>query len=239
MKKLQLTLVAAAMMIASSALASLTVYVDRSYYNTGLGGEFSVLTSDPGLLSSYSPLALNPDGTRFQSFCLETTEEIADATVGYGPFSGTIDKGAVNGGYSGGNPDPISLGTAYLYYKFATGQLNYDYANAVSRLSDARLLQDCIWFLEGEYAGAYGPNSVFNTSNKYYQIVSGLFGGSVTSDANGEFGVYALNLVTRDGVQVQSQLIYLPEPSTVVAGALLLLPFGVSTLRILRKKSNS
>jgi hypothetical protein len=26
-----------------------------------------------------------------------------------------------------------------------------------------------------------------------------------------------------------------PEPSTVVAGALLLLPFGVSTLRILRK----
>jgi hypothetical protein len=30
-----------------------------------------------------------------------------------------------------------------------------------------------------------------------------------------------------------------PEPSTVVAGALLLLPFGVSTLRILRKSKAS
>ena len=30
-----------------------------------------------------------------------------------------------------------------------------------------------------------------------------------------------------------------PEPSTVVAGALLLLPFGVSTLRILRRNKNS
>jgi hypothetical protein len=27
-----------------------------------------------------------------------------------------------------------------------------------------------------------------------------------------------------------------PEPSTIIAGALLLLPFGVSTLRILRRK---
>jgi hypothetical protein len=30
-----------------------------------------------------------------------------------------------------------------------------------------------------------------------------------------------------------------PEPSTIVAGALLLLPFGISTVRILRKDKNA
>ena len=30
-----------------------------------------------------------------------------------------------------------------------------------------------------------------------------------------------------------------PEPTTMVAGALLLLPFGMSTLRLLRKKQTA
>jgi hypothetical protein len=34
----------------------------------------------------------------------------------------------------------------------------------------------------------------------------------------------------------QSAKVTVPEPTTIIAGALLLLPFGVSTLRILRKK---
>ena len=33
----------------------------------------------------------------------------------------------------------------------------------------------------------------------------------------------------------QIQLVPIPEPTTMIAGALLLLPFGASTLRMLRK----
>jgi hypothetical protein len=32
------------------------------------------------------------------------------------------------------------------------------------------------------------------------------------------------------------QILAVPEPTTMIAGALLLLPFGASTLRILRKR---
>jgi len=36
-----------------------------------------------------------------------------------------------------------------------------------------------------------------------------------------------------------SNITSVPEPSTIVAGALLLLPFGISTVRILRKGNQS
>src|ERR1035441_4144653 len=42
-------------------------------------------------------------------------------------------------------------------------------------------------------------------------------------------GVYAVSFPQIDGVSM------VPEPTTMIAGALLLLPFGASTLRILRK----
>ena len=58
---------------------------------------------------------------------------------------------------------------------------------------------------------------------------------TIMGDANGAYGVVALNLTDKQGNYYQSQLGMVPEPSTVVAGALLLLPFGVSTVRILRK----
>jgi len=38
------------------------------------------------------------------------------------------------------------------------------------------------------------------------------------------------------GSPSQGQSIPVPEPSTIFAGALMLLPFGASTLRILRKQ---
>jgi hypothetical protein len=46
-------------------------------------------------------------------------------------------------------------------------------------------------------------------------------------------------LVTISQVSQSFHQTAVPEPSTVVAGALLLLPFGVSTLRILRKNKTS
>jgi hypothetical protein len=53
------------------------------------------------------------------------------------------------------------------------------------------------------------------------------------------FGTFGAGLVTMSVVTQQFTQTSVPEPSTVVAGALLLLPFGVSTLRILRKSKVS
>jgi hypothetical protein len=51
------------------------------------------------------------------------------------------------------------------------------------------------------------------------------------------FGVTSVNggFITISQV-AQSFHQAVPEPTTIIAGALLLLPFGASTLRILRKK---
>jgi hypothetical protein len=53
------------------------------------------------------------------------------------------------------------------------------------------------------------------------------------------FGVFTNGLVSISVVSQSFHQTAVPEPSTVVAGALLLLPFGVSTLRILRKNKVS
>jgi hypothetical protein len=76
---------------------------------------------------------------------------------------------------------------------------------------------------------------------------SGGTSGTLTSIADAEasshnaFGVYSLNLYTGsyNGASTdwaQPQLTVVPEASTVYAGASLLLPFGMSAFRIIRKK---
>jgi hypothetical protein len=47
---------------------------------------------------------------------------------------------------------------------------------------------------------------------------------------------HLIGLVSPDG---QSYVVAVPEPSTIIAGALLLLPFGASMLRIVRKNPHS
>jgi len=63
-----------------------------------------------------------------------------------------------------------------------------------------------------------------------FTISSGFVLGKNTLD----FVVYNAGDPTGLRVEIASPV---PEPSTVIAGALLLLPFGVSTLRSLRRKS--
>jgi hypothetical protein len=54
-----------------------------------------------------------------------------------------------------------------------------------------------------------------------------------------DYGVRAMNLVNGPpGYQLnQDLLIVVPEPTTILAGALLLLPFAASTIRRFRKTS--
>ncbi len=130
------------------------------------------------------------------------------------------------------NPDPIVLGTAWLYSAFRSGQLA-SYGFVYGSAASADSLQSAIWFLEGNSVGV---------NNSYVTIaqtaLTGLGLGSVTASANGAFGVFSLTLTDARGNSAQPVLGMVgtvPEPSTIIAGALLLLPFGVSTVRILRK----
>ena len=59
----------------------------------------------------------------------------------------SISGGAIQGGVSGGNPDPISFGTAYIYNQFIAGTLA-DYSS--SNVTNQTDLQDAFWMLEGE-----------------------------------------------------------------------------------------
>jgi hypothetical protein len=174
------------------AVALDMVYVAPGYgtRQVGIGGEFTLTAS--GSLT----------GT-FQTFCIELGEYLsANATYNY-----VINSAAVQGGVGGPHPDPISKGTAYLFYNFAKGTLaGYDYAGT-TKTQD---LQNAIWYLEEEIGD---PGT-----NEFLTAVYGLYGNlaGARADANGLFGVAALNL-SRDGdPNAQDVLVVTPEPLTMI-----------------------
>lgn len=72
------------------------------------------------------------------------------------------------------------------------------------------------------------PPTVAELSSGNITLATGTYNFTlIYSEVNGAPGV------------LQADLTSVPEPSTVVAGALLLLPFGVSTVRILRKNKQA
>ena len=148
--------------------------------HSGNGGEFNVSSANfaPGTMG-YKPATTYNGG--FETFCLETNEYFnPGSSYYYG-----ISQGAINGGVSGGNPDRISRGTAFLYLNFAKGTLlGYNYSIGALGDASAGALQNTIWYLEGE---GVNPDAGFlalvqsNVSN-------------YTADNNGFYGVSVLNL---------------------------------------------
>jgi len=158
----------------------------------------------------------------FYSFCLNSSVD-ANSGQTYNYTSSETITPANNGG-----PTQVTLGTAWLYSEFNNGGLaSYGYDGSTASANE---LQQAIWYLQGSPGGV---DNVFVTDAQ--SALTGLNLGSETNAANGAFGVFALNLTDNNGGPAQPILGMVPEPSTVVAGVLLLLPFGVSTVRILRK----
>jgi hypothetical protein len=229
MKKLCMVLSLAGVMAAPNLFASMsvTLYQDTGNYSAGVGGEFRAV-GDVGLnsvvnWSAYASSTAVKD-SYFQTFCTETVEEF---TPGNSYPVTSIGNNALYNGTD--HPVPITLGVAYLYSQFAAGTLSgYDYTYGSGRVASAGNLQDAIWTLLGE--GSYGI-----TGTAYNALMAWDSNPlDWTKAANGAFGV--ADMVLDNPGQAQDQLvIVVPEPTTVVAGALLLLPFGASTLRILRK----
>jgi hypothetical protein len=208
-------LTGAAMLTASSAFATIsgtgTATVNYNY-STDIFNVSTTATTGPGLGS-------------FQTFCLNSAALITTP----GTYNYSLSDSAVPGSGKVGNPDPISIGTAWLYSQFRMGSL-VGYANTASV---NHLLQQAIWWLEDDGAGLGGAAN--NSFIQAAETALSLDDTTIRNDANGAYGVFAMNMTDKTGAQVQPLLGMVPEPSTVVAGALLLLPFGVSTVRILRK----
>lgn len=201
MKKIVSALMAFALFAVSTQAAMLTI--NWAPVHSPNGGAFLV----------------TPDtGDAFQTFCLERNEYIS---LG-GTYSYQIAD-ATDGGINGG-PDPVSIGTAWLYSNFRNGTLP-GFTGTSSQMDQ---LQNTFWYLEGELS-SLGNTAWLNAA----QLALPNF--NLLSDADGLYGVGVWNLYTSSGGHAQSQLSYtVPEPATWWAGACLLLPFGLSTLRCFR-----
>jgi len=212
-----------------------TLIQDADNYSDWIGGEFRAMAGGtPNLASAVdqSAYSTNTSGNiggqyYFQTFCIEFTEDFNPGTT----YNVSISPNAM---YGNQPPlgDPVSIGTAWLYSQFAAGTLAgltagnvvtpYDYTYGSGRLFAAGELQQTIWWLENEPDGIGDPGD----GNVFRNAVLAEF-GSVTNamaDANGAYGVEALNI--GDPGAVQDQLVIVPEPTTaalMVAGSMLLL----------------
>lgn len=202
-----------------AAVADTVTFVGGSGYGpyqTGQGGEFTLLPA--GSISGASSLyaAESRDwaepGT-FQSFCLERNEYIwANQT-----YDVLLSDSAHEGGVAGGNPDPISIGTAWLYWQFARGTLAYNYSGtAAQRKASAGALQNAFWCLEEELGCPASGNDYYNLVIAQFDTLTG-----ARADAGGAYGVKVLNLYDVGYAEQaahgrQDQLILVPEPASIL-----------------------
>lgn len=256
MNKTCMVLAVAGLMAAPKLFAAMSVTLmddtpgmNSSYsYSQGDGGEFravgnsgldsvvnwgayssatkgTVTAANDGSSWGYGQGLAMPGSEYFQTFCTELREDYTPG--GLYPIS-SIGNAALNN--NTGHPVPITLGVAYLYSKFAAGTLGgYDYTYGAGRSATAGDLQSAIWILLSETSGTLATW----VSN---DLTSGL--GSNTSawtqDANGAYGVEDMTL-DNPGLAQDQLIMAVPESTTIIAGALLLLPLGASTFKILRK----
>lgn len=187
---------------------------------SGSGGEFTVygytnLTND-----GYAGPAKNvANAQSFQTFCVESNEYTTN------PTSFVVNSAAVAGGSGGGTPDPLSVGTAWLYSQFALGVLSgYDYTGGSGRSASAGLLQNALWYLEDEASGS---------ANVFTALAVSAFGSLVNAKADaavGAYGVYVLNAYDAQGAKAQDFLYRVPDGGatlSLLGGALL----GLAALR--------
>jgi len=228
----------AGLLIAFSASATsftITTITRVPGYFAGTGGEFTVVPGDATgqsfLNNGYVPATEVSVGgvLGWQSFCMEQHEGLHG-----GPYTGILNDRAINGGV-GPAGDPLSIGVAWLYAKFATGTLPlYDYTVGVGRPNSARALQQAIWFLEDEIVSVSDPTFLNMAIAKFGTLAA------AHADNNGTYPVDVINVYGPNRLLQQDQLVLTKPPGSPDGGAaLMLLGMGLTSLalfsRITRK----
>jgi hypothetical protein len=224
MKTKILSLLAAGALTATSAFAGTVVFssapdrMDSLGAPYGRGGAFIIETSDMGT---------------FTGFCLEINEAISMGVV----YNYSIGGAATLGGAGGGNPDPLSVGSAWLIRQYASGAIG-------GTKEQARDIQLAFWILENELDNDanYGDTTsyVTNNANPYLASVISKFNGlsgarlAAAIDQSGR-GAQVLNPTTDRGLPRQSVVIYVPDSGTT----LILLGLGLGLVGLVSRRVRS
>jgi hypothetical protein len=197
----------AAFSIFPSNAAALTMTGTLGYgsRHSGNGGEFNFNSADfnPSTMGYASSATFNGG---FETFCVEANEYFNPG----GTYYYSISSAAYNGGISGGNPDPLSIGAAWLYSNFAQGTLaGYDYSIGSGGNASAAALQTAIWWLEGEIATQDNTNAFENAVVAMFGSAAGAMGDNAGAYAVGVLNIWGNAQHTKFG---QDQLVLLPVP---------------------------
>ena len=164
----------------------------------------------------------------FATFCLERDEYFNWNT----PYNGTIGNSAVGGGMNTDSGDPLDNRTAWLYTQFLNGDFGKTDNEKIA-------LQLAIWRIEEEFGPPDANGFVYNgygflgiailaQADAYYNLS--------LLQANFIGNIMVLNLYDDSGMLKQSQLIRVPEPSTLLLLGLGLIGLGVLGRRKFRTK---
>jgi hypothetical protein len=149
---------------------SKSLFVSRGHRGGNSGGEFTAVTSPGTFTGNYtSESALNfGNGLGFEAFCAQVDVQFNTAQT----YNYTLSQSMP----LNNTTQPLTMGAAYLYSLFATGNasLGYDYVDPTTRFTDAGLLQPALWELEGGQTRSGDP---FSPSNPYYTLALSEFGG--------------------------------------------------------------
>jgi hypothetical protein len=232
--------VGASLFIAPSLFAQIvgtgSLYITAPNYPPDQAGPYVVQISTV----TSGPLSA---GTTFQTFCIGSQVDYTPNNTYSYDISEVVTPSSVGTTF-------VTWGTAYLYSQFLGGALGVDNnstapASSAAALQENDALQAAIWDLQGQSLSGITFSQTLDTNdvNAFLtdaQIAAAAAGvGSDENNANGAFGIYALNMYS-GSTSEQPELVRapVPEPDTVFAGVfagvLLLVPFGRNALGLVR-----
>jgi hypothetical protein len=214
-----------------------SIFVAPSLFASIIGTGQLTITA-PGLPDVDGPYSVQttavttgPNLGNFETFCMGSQVDFFSGNSYTYQISTSVQPFTAE---NGGGLQYVALGTAWLYSQYRAGNIGDGSANDLNNNN----LQLAIWYLQGQAGGV---------TNGFTALAAAHVGGTshLEDMSNGAFNVYSLNLSPGDApgdvdgfAQPQLCLIPVPEPATIAAGAMLLLPLGASMVRVLRNRKS-